>query len=148
MFAVILVSLILVFGGLHDGLKTDAYVSLTLSQKTAVFLAAVLVFEIAALLALWRGLPRQGMTLRDLGLQRGGTTFMTGMGLATAIAYILLTLAAPSMHVREHLGTLDALKLFGVVVGTVAGVVEEIVFRGYVITILNRRGWSPRARHR
>jgi hypothetical protein len=109
-------------------------------SRVAVFLSGAIIGELVAFAALaWR-LHRQGMSLRALGLGTRTNWRGVALGLAVAAAYSAITALNPA--VGSHLAQFIPLKLLAIVAALVAGLVEETIFRGYVMTSLStlRRG--------
>jgi membrane protease YdiL (CAAX protease family) len=109
-------------------------------SRVAVFLAGSALGELAAFAVLTWRLHRRGGSLRDLGWGRATNWRALALGLGIALAYSAYTTLNP--QVRPHLLEVSALKLLAVGVAIVAGVVEETIFRGYVMTMLGRMGYG------
>lgn len=105
----------------------------------AVFVGAAVGELIALGLLIWL-LRRRTVTLRDLGWRQPTTATALALGVLLALAYAGLTAAAvPS--VWEHAFAPTGLKLIAIAATVlVAGVVEEVVTRGYVMTALASMG--------
>ena len=141
MIGTLLVLLAIVGGGSY-GAFAVAYPFGWLARpetRLAVFLVGAIVGELAALVVLVWWLRRRGIGLRTLGL--GKTTNWRGLllGLAVAVVYAGLTVAL-NPTVGPNVLRLTALKGLAVVAALVAGVVEETMFRGYVMTSLQGMG--------
>ncbi len=107
--------------------------------RVAVFLAGSIVGEWAALgVMLWIG-RGQSMTLRDLGWGRPTSWGALGLGVLVAAIYCAMTSANPQVGLR--LIEWSPLKLLALVAALTAGIVEETVFRGYVVTVLGRMNY-------
>lgn len=116
-----------------------------LRQRVTVELTAALVAEVGVLLLLLLFLRRRGMTLGSLGLWRPAP--MRGWIVAGLVAalFIGFTLALP-LRAEKNLGEVSLFRTYNAVVATfVAGFVEEILFRGFVMTELQRSGWGNAA---
>ncbi|HEU0028289.1 MAG TPA: CPBP family intramembrane glutamic endopeptidase [Ktedonobacterales bacterium] len=107
--------------------------------RLATFLIGAIVGELAALGALIGLLRRRGTGLRALGLGKPATWRGLALGLAVAIVYAGLT-AALNPTVGPNLLKLTFLKGLAIVAALVAGLVEETIFRGYVMTSLQQMG--------
>jgi CAAX protease family protein len=107
--------------------------------RLATFLIGAIVGELAALGALTGLLRRRGMRLRALGLGKPATWRGLALGLAVAVVYAGLT-AALNPTVGPSLLKLTLLKGLAIVAALVAGLVEETIFRGYVMTSLQQMG--------
>ena len=113
---------------------------LNLRQGTAVTLGCTLIAELIALSLLLLWLRRDGWSLGDLGWGRPTTRRALGCAVLIGVAYGGYTLMHPD--IGQHAAEMSLLKLWGVIVGVVGAVVEETVFRGFVLTELERAGVS------
>jgi len=106
--------------------------------RLAAFLIGVIVGELAAfgVLAWW--LRRRGTSLRALGLGRRTNWRGVALGLVVAAAYCGVTALNPT--VGHNLLRFTLLKGLAVVAALVAGLVEETIFRGYLVTSLDGMG--------
>ncbi len=105
---------------------------------TTVALTGTLVAELIALYVLVRWLRRDGRRLADIGWRRSTTVTAIVAGVVFGGAYAAYTLGIPA--VGDNATEISLFKVLGVVVGVSGGVIEEIVFRGFVITELDRIG--------
>ena len=115
---------------------------LDLRPGTAITLGGVLLAELIALGGVRLYYKRKGIALAQLGWQlpaNKGTTLV--LALAAALLYIGYTLQIP--EVRENFTEVSLFRMWGLVVGVGAGFLEEIVFRGYVMTRLQQVGIVP-----
>jgi uncharacterized protein len=102
----------------------------------AVLLVGSAVGELLALGVLVWLLERRGTTLADLGLGRPTTRVALLLGVLVAGVYAGVTVAGNPV-VAQHAVAPTGLKLLAVATTVlVASVVEEVVFRGYVMTTL------------
>ncbi len=109
-------------------------------NRVAAFLIGAAIGELVALgLLAWR-LQRRGRTLRDLGLGRVTTWQAVALGVVVAVFYSGWTVF--SLHLGQHLLEFSWLKLVAIATALVAGVVEETLFRGYVMTSLAEMGYG------
>lgn len=108
--------------------------------RVAAFLSGATIGELVALTTLALMLRGRGMSLRTLGLGTSTNWRGLALGLVVAGAYCVLTALNPA--VGPHLLDLIPLKLLAIVAALVTGLVEETIFRGYVMTSLEtmRRG--------
>lgn len=106
----------------------------------AVLFAGAAVGELLALgLLVWL-LRRRGVTLADLGLGRPTTRGALGLGILVALVYAGFT-AAMNPAVAQNALAPTGLKLLAIAATVlIAGVVEELIFRGYVMTTLASMG--------
>lgn len=106
----------------------------------AVLFAGSAVGELLALgLLVWL-LRRRGTALADLGLGRPTTRLALALGVLVALVYAGVT-AAGNPAVIQNAFAPTGLKLLAIVATVlVAGVVEEVIFRGYVMTTLASMG--------
>lgn len=79
---------------------------------------------------------RQARTLADIGWARPTTLIAILLGLVFAIGYSAFTFTNPL--IGRNATELSLFKLAGAAVGVVGAVVEECVFRGYLISELER----------
>jgi membrane protease YdiL (CAAX protease family) len=107
--------------------------------RLATFLLGAIVGELAALGVLTWWLRQRGGSLRALGLGRATNWRGMAMGLLAALLYSGLT-AALNPTVGPNLLRLIPLKGLAVVAALVAGLVEETIFRGYLMTSLDEIG--------
>lgn len=137
-----LVVLLAIIGGVSYGAFAVAYPFGWLAHpetRLAAFLVGAIVGELAALGVLAWWLRRRGTRLRGLGLGKATNWRGMALGLVVAIVYSGLT-AALNPAVGPNLLRLTLLKGLAVVAALVAGLVEETIFRGYVMTSLDAMG--------
>lgn len=108
-------------------------------SRLAVFLVGASCGELAALGVLVR-LLRRRLSLSDLGWRKPTTWQAMVLGLTVAVAYTAVTALNPV--VGPNLLGVSGLKALALGAALVAGVVEEVIFRGYVMTALARMGQS------
>jgi len=111
-----------------------------LRQGTSVTLAGVLVAESVAFMALFLWLRRRSLSLRALGFIRPSRWLAVIIALVFALAYAGFTLMIP--EVRSHATEVSVFKAWGVFVSVIGAVVEETIFRGFILTELRRLGSS------
>jgi uncharacterized protein len=110
-------------------------------SRVAVFLSGAIIGELVAFATLaWR-LHRQGVSLRTLGL--GKRTNWRGVALGLAVAALYSAMTALNPAIGSHLTQFIPLKLLAIVAALVAGLVEETIFRGYVMTSLESMRCGP-----
>lgn len=110
-------------------------------SRVAVFLGGAVVGELAAFALLALLLRRRGVSLREIGL--GKRTNWRGVALALVVAGVYCVITALNPAVGPHLTTFIPLKLLAIVAALVAGLVEETIFRGYLMTSLEAMGRGP-----
>lgn len=110
------------------------------TNRVAIFLLGSALGEQAAFGLLAWLLRRRGSRLRDLGWRQSTNWRSLLLGLGIAIVYSGYTALNP--HVRPHLLDFSWLKLPAHLAAIIAGVVEETIFRGYVMTTLGRMGYG------
>jgi hypothetical protein len=103
-------------------------------SRVAVFLGGAVIGELVAFGVLAGLLRRRGLSLRALGL--GRRTNWRGVALALAVAGAYCAITALNPAVGGRLTEYIPLKLLAIVAALVAGLVEETIFRGYVMTAL------------
>lgn len=99
-----------------------------------------MVGEMVALLVLVWLLGRRGERLGDLGWGRPTTWQAILLGIVVALAYSAVTALNPA--VGTNLLQVSPLKALAIIAALVAGIVEEVVFRGYAMTALSRMGYG------
>ncbi len=109
---------------------------LDLRGRTLVGLGGTLAAELVLFFFLLRWLKGQRRSLKDLGWGRPTTIPAIVLGLVFASGYAIYTLSNPL--IRSHATEISLFKLAGIVVGVVGAIVEECVFRGYIISELER----------
>jgi membrane protease YdiL (CAAX protease family) len=107
--------------------------------RLVTFLLGAIVGELAALSALAWFLRRRGASLRALGLGKATTWRGMLLGLVVASVYSGLT-AVFNPAVGRNLLQFTELKGLAVIAALVAGLVEETIFRGYLMTSLEQMG--------
>ncbi len=110
-------------------------------SRTTVFLGLILMAELTVLGLLLGWLRVAGRALADLGWGRPTTRLATVAAIGVALIYSALTLSSPLFG--RYAAELSLFKVWGALVGVVGGVVEELVFRGFVITELKEAGLPP-----
>jgi uncharacterized protein len=107
-------------------------------QGTSVTFACVVIANLVALklLSLW--LRYRCLSWSDLGWLRPTTNSSLVAAFVVALAYGSFTLALP--EIREHWLELSLFKVWGAGVSIFAGAVEEVLFRGLIMTELHRSG--------
>jgi hypothetical protein len=109
---------------------------LNLRQGTSVTLAGVLVAEAVAFVALVLWLRRRSLSLRSLGFVRPARWPPVIMAVVFSLAYAGFTLMIP--EVRSHAAEVSAFKVWGVFVCVIGAIVEETIFRGFILAELER----------
>lgn len=109
-------------------------------SRVATLLIGTTVGELAAFGILVWLLHRRGRRLRDLGWGKPTRCGAIALGIGIAIVYTTNTALNP--HVGSHLLEFSWLKPLAIGAAVVAGLVEETIFRGYVMTTLGRMGYG------
>lgn len=104
--------------------------------RAAVALGGATIGETVVLVLLIWWLRRQRLTLDDLGMRRRPKLWALAAALIFALVYVVLTVSNPGL--RPYLGIHDLLKAEAVLTAVVAGIVEEVVCRGYFMFELQR----------
>ncbi len=141
-FSLILAAVIIVSSTTFYLLAFGAGSHLAVRTKAALFIAVVGVIELLALWAILYGLRRHGKSLTEIGWRKPTSPLVIALAIIGATIYILLALTSPSLHISNHIKEIGPLKIWGASVGLLAAFVEEIIFRGYLITELQRKGFS------
>jgi len=110
------------------------------TSRVATFLIGTTAGELAAFGVLVWLLHHRGSRLRDLGWGKPTRWGAIALGIGIAIVYSAYTAFNP--HVGSHLLEFSWLKLLAIGAAVVAGLVEETIFRGYVMTTLGRMGYG------
>jgi membrane protease YdiL (CAAX protease family) len=137
-----LLALIAIIGGVTLGAFVVAYAFGWLNHpetRLATFLLGAMIGELAAFGALAWLLRRRCTQLRALGLGKSTNWRGVTLGLLVAVAYAGLT-AALNPAVGSHLLRFASIKALAIVAAVVAGLVEETIFRGYLMTSLDEMG--------
>ncbi len=109
---------------------------LDIRGRTLVGLVGTLAAELLLLGFLLRWLKTQGRSLKDIGWGKPTTLPAIALGIVFALGYVAYTLGNPL--IGSNATEFSLFKLSGVVVGIVGAIVEECVFRGYLISELER----------
>ena len=114
-------------------------------SRVTVELTAAMIAEIGVLLLLVLYLRRRGNTLRSLGLwQSAPGVGWLAAGVVTTL-FIAFNLALP-LRAEKHLTEISLFHLYNAIsAGIVAGLVEETLFRGFIMTELRSSGWGKTA---
>ncbi|AGK96825.1 CPBP family intramembrane glutamic endopeptidase [Clostridium pasteurianum] len=112
-----------------------AKIHLDLRQRTIVALIGTLIAEIAMYMLLIKWVHQSGKSLTDLGWGVNTNVSAIILGIFFSIGYILWTFSNPL--IIQNAMEISLFKIFGVLVGIVGAIVEEIVFRGFVLTELS-----------
>lgn len=137
-----LLVLLAIIGGFTYGAFLVAYPFGWLAHpetRLAAFLIGASAGELAALGVLTWWLQRRGRRLGALGLGKKTTWRGLVLGLVVALVYCGVT-AVSDPSVGSNVLRLTALKGLAVVAAFVAGLVEETIFRGYLMLSLDEMG--------
>jgi uncharacterized protein len=118
-----------------------AHWSSDVHTRADVAIGSAIVGEVVFFVLLTWWLRRNGFGLGDLGLWKRPVAWAVIVSLVFAVAYGALTATNPGL--RPYLGLHDFLKVEAVVAAIVAGVVEEVVSRGYFMFELQRARIPP-----
>lgn len=105
-------------------------------SRLAVFLVGSIIGEWIAFVVLVWVIRRQRLYLRDLGW--GQPTSVLGLSLALLITLVYSGITAANPQVGSHLLQWSPLKGLALIAALTAGIVEETIFRGYVINAVGR----------
>lgn len=108
-------------------------------SRLATFLVGAILGELAALAALVGLLRRRGWRLLALGLGKATNWRGLALGLAVAVVYAGMT-ATLNPAVGPNLLRFTLVKGLAIIAAIVAGLVEETIFRGYLMTSLDQLG--------
>ncbi len=115
---------------------------LGLRAGTVITLGGVLAAELIALGGTIAYFRRKGLRLGQLGwsLPHNKVAIIV-LSLGVALLYSWYTLRIP--EVRENIAEMSVFKLWGAFVGVLAALMEEVIFRGYVMARLQQVRISP-----
>jgi hypothetical protein len=117
-------------------------IRLDLRPGTAITLGGVLIAELVALGAATAYYRRKGITLGQVGWSMPrNRAAVVALSLAVALLYSAFTLQIP--QVRENIAEISLLKFWGILVGVLAALMEEVIFRGYIMARLQQVRISP-----
>jgi membrane protease YdiL (CAAX protease family) len=117
-------------------------VRLGLRPGTAITLGGVLIAELIALAGARAYYRRKGLTLGTLGWSvPRNKAAVIGLSLVAALLYSWYAIQIP--EVKANVTEMSLLKLWGVIVAVPAALVEEIIFRGYVMARLQQVKITP-----
>lgn len=109
-------------------------ITLDIRGRTLVGLGGTLASELILFGFLLRWLKGQGRSLKDIGWNRPTTMPAVILGVTFGLGYAFYTLSNPL--IGPNATEISLFKLVGVCVGVVGAVVEECVFRGFIISEL------------
>ena len=142
--SLVFVVLITVLNWLAKSLFARAIAS-GIRQRVTVELTAAMIAEVGLLFLAVLLLRRRGFTLRSLGLWKPAPA---GGWLAAALVGVLFlgfNLALP-LRAEKNLAEISLFHIYNAVSAAfVAGFVEEMLFRGFIMTELQRSGWRNTA---
>ncbi len=117
-------------------------VHLGLRPGTAITLGCVLIAELIALAGAGAYYRRKGLTLGTLGWSMPrNSPAVIGLSLVVAALYSWYALQIP--EVKANVAEVSFLKLWGVLVAVPAALIEEIIFRGYLMARLQQVKITP-----
>jgi membrane protease YdiL (CAAX protease family) len=117
-------------------------VSLGLRPGTAVTLGGVLTAELIALWGTNAYYKRKGITMGGLGWSiPRNTAAIIVLSLVVAALYTWCTAQIP--EVKKNIAEISFLKLWGLLVGIPAALIEETIFRGYIMARLQQVKIAP-----
>ena len=92
---------------------------------------------------LWTAIADPTSLVRLLGFAGGPSGTVAAWVLAAAVAAVYVWGAASISVVRQHMFKANRLKLLTIAAAVVAGILEEVVFRKWVMDFLQSRGYAP-----
>lgn len=113
---------------------------LNFREGTAVTFGCTVIANVIALCLLTLWARRKGLHVTDLGWGKAATWTSLVAALVIAVAYASFTMGLPQL--RENATEISWFKLWGAGCSLFVAGVEEIVFRGYMLTRLARSGAS------
>jgi membrane protease YdiL (CAAX protease family) len=112
------------------------------ARLVTAILGMVASSELIGLAGLAIGMRRRGRTFIELGLGQPDSPSNYAIGLLIAAAYVIATwVTVPA--VSNWAFRVSWLKALALLAAAIAGVFEEVVFRGWLMNLLQRRGLSP-----
>ena len=117
-----------------------AGVRLDLRPGTAVTLLGVVFAEALALWLASAYFRRRQLSMRACGWLAPTSARIVFFAVIAAMVYSLFTAQIP--QVRANLFEFSLLKLWGLIAGLFGAFVEEVIFRGYLLTRLQKAGMS------
>jgi membrane protease YdiL (CAAX protease family) len=118
-----------------------AGLSVSLRPGAAITLAGVVIAETIALVVAMKFYRRQGLTLRDAGWGAASPALVIPCALAAAVAYAAYTASIPD--IRANIAEISPFKMWGAVAGVFGAVVEEVIFRGFLMARLQQARLRP-----
>ena len=120
-------------------------IALGIRQRVTVELTAAMLAEVLVLLLVTISLHKRGLTLRSLGLSASSTRAGWVSAALVAALFLAFNLWLPLRN-ETRFSEVSLFHIYNAVTaGFVAGFVEELLFRGYVMTELQRSGWGSRS---
>jgi len=117
-------------------------IRLGLRPGTAITLGGVLIAELLALWAVSAYYKRRGIPIGTLGWSiPANKAAVIVLSLIAAILYSWYAIQIP--QVRQSVAEVSLLKVWGLAVGVAAALIEEIIFRGYVMARLQQAKIAP-----
>lgn len=117
----------------------------SIRSRVTVELTAAMAAELGVFFLLILFLRRRGETLRSLGLWKTAPAAGWMAAAVVAALFIAFNLALP-LQAERNLGEISFFHLYNAIsAGLVAGLVEETLFRGFVMTELRSSGWGKTA---
>jgi hypothetical protein len=117
-------------------------IRLGLRPGTAITLGGVLIAELIAFWGTVAYYKPRGIAIGELGWHiPAKKEAVIALSLAAAILYSWYAMQIP--QVRQNVTEISLLKAWGLAVGVAAALIEEIIFRGYVMARLQQAKISP-----
>lgn len=119
--------------GIHLGLRLGTMISL----------GCILIAEVIVLAGVSLYYRRKGIQIRQLGWKLPENSMVVGvLALSAGALYIWYSSHLP--EIGENLSEISMFKLWGLVAGAGGAVMEEIIFRGYIMTHLEQVKITPK----
>ncbi|MGC9123163.1 MAG: CPBP family intramembrane glutamic endopeptidase [Thermoplasmata archaeon] len=109
----------------------------SIAIKAELFLFSIIIGEIIAFVTFYT-INREDINIKSINFKPTKNPIPYIFGFGFVLIYSLIQIQIPL--VREYSFTFNTLKLFSIFVAIVAGIIEETIFRGYIINYFKSKG--------